>query len=192
MARRNSHRTRRTYEKFHGVKIPVGHHIHHIDGDKTNDSPENLLCVTPEEHYEIHLTQWEKHGNMQDLYASQMLATNIGVRRLRGYKKPEMTGENHPNWGKPAYNRGMKFGSDPERNRKISETLKKKYASGEIKATPSAFKKGHMPHNAVEVIAFGEKYKSFSECGRKLNKSKTTIKKWCLDANNENFKLWEN
>lgn len=35
-------------------EIPDGHHIHHKDGDPTNNTPENLECVTPKEHAERH------------------------------------------------------------------------------------------------------------------------------------------
>lgn len=35
--------------------------IHHIDGDKTNNNPNNLLCVSVKEHYDIHHRQGD-HG----------------------------------------------------------------------------------------------------------------------------------
>lgn len=44
------------YEKKHGV-IPKGYEIHHIDGDRSNNNIENLLAVSIEQHYEIHLSQ---------------------------------------------------------------------------------------------------------------------------------------
>ena len=31
--------------------------IHHIDGDRENNDPNNLLCVSIKEHYDIHETQ---------------------------------------------------------------------------------------------------------------------------------------
>lgn len=45
------------YEDFHGIKIPRGMHIHHIDGDRANNTPSNLKLVSPEEHVKIHLSQ---------------------------------------------------------------------------------------------------------------------------------------
>lgn len=42
------------WEKHHGKKIPKGYHIHHIDGNKDNNSINNLLCVSPEEHKKLH------------------------------------------------------------------------------------------------------------------------------------------
>jgi hypothetical protein len=47
---------RRIYEQHHGP-IPKGHHIHHIDGDHTNNNIDNLKCVTSQEHYNIHKSQ---------------------------------------------------------------------------------------------------------------------------------------
>ena len=41
------------WEKVNGKK-PKGFDIHHIDGDKKNYQIENLLLVTPSEHFRIH------------------------------------------------------------------------------------------------------------------------------------------
>lgn len=41
------------WEKHFGL-IPEGYEIHHRDTDKTNNSPENLLCLTPSEHAQLH------------------------------------------------------------------------------------------------------------------------------------------
>ena len=35
---------------------PIGYHAHHIDGDKQNDSPENLEWREPSDHGRYHLT----------------------------------------------------------------------------------------------------------------------------------------
>ena len=35
-------------------EVPDEHHIHHKDGDPTNNDPENLVALTPEEHAEEH------------------------------------------------------------------------------------------------------------------------------------------
>lgn len=44
---------RLAYVAFYGVPLP-GYHIHHIDGNKHNNSAANLVAVTEEEHCEIH------------------------------------------------------------------------------------------------------------------------------------------
>jgi len=47
---------RQVYEKHYGP-IPEGNEIHHIDGNKLNNDPKNLMSVTLQEHYEIHFRQ---------------------------------------------------------------------------------------------------------------------------------------
>lgn len=52
---------RKIYENHHGP-IPKDnegrtYEIHHIDGDKQNNHPDNLKCVSIQEHYDIHYSQ---------------------------------------------------------------------------------------------------------------------------------------
>ena len=41
------------YEEHYGP-IPEGFHIHHLDNDKTNCSPENLLLLSKSNHHKLH------------------------------------------------------------------------------------------------------------------------------------------
>lgn len=43
------------YRKYNG-NIPQGYVIHHLDGDKTNNSPSNLIALTPNDHSRLHKT----------------------------------------------------------------------------------------------------------------------------------------
>lgn len=45
---------RRVAEKAVGGKIYEGREVHHIDGDKNNNRPSNLLVVSSEQHRRIH------------------------------------------------------------------------------------------------------------------------------------------
>jgi hypothetical protein len=45
---------RNVYEKHYGVKIDKGNQIHHIDLNRLNNDPSNLIEVTQEEHTWIH------------------------------------------------------------------------------------------------------------------------------------------
>lgn len=47
---------RRIYEQHYGP-IPKGYHIHHKDGNHSNNHPSNLECLTGKEHFERHLEQ---------------------------------------------------------------------------------------------------------------------------------------
>lgn len=47
---------RKIYEQNFGP-IPEGYEIHHIDGDHSNNHPNNLKAVTVQEHYDIHFSQ---------------------------------------------------------------------------------------------------------------------------------------
>lgn len=55
---------RKIWKEYNNMVIPNGYHIHHIDGDRSNNTPENLICVSPEEHFNIHL----KQGDIVCLY----------------------------------------------------------------------------------------------------------------------------
>jgi len=46
---------RKLWEIANNTVIPKGYHIHHIDGNHSNNNLNNLMCVSPEEHYNIHL-----------------------------------------------------------------------------------------------------------------------------------------
>jgi len=44
----------------------IGMDVHHVDGNKYNNKPENLLLVTPEEHAKIHeydFVRWARKGS---------------------------------------------------------------------------------------------------------------------------------
>lgn len=50
---------RKIYSDYYGVEIPKGFHIHHIDGNRENNHPHNLLAIPEYVHqrYHIALTQ---------------------------------------------------------------------------------------------------------------------------------------
>lgn len=52
-ARRGKSEHRMVYEFLHG-EIPEGHVIHHVDYDSLNNSPENLRCMSADEHDDLH------------------------------------------------------------------------------------------------------------------------------------------
>lgn len=48
---------RKIWEEFHKTKIPENYEIHHIDGNRKNNDPSNLICVSIEQHLDIHKNQ---------------------------------------------------------------------------------------------------------------------------------------
>lgn len=50
-------RHRQVWRKHTGLIIPKGWHVHHLDGDHRNNSPENLICVSAWVHWCIHFLQ---------------------------------------------------------------------------------------------------------------------------------------
>lgn len=67
---------RRIWEQYHGCRIPCGYEIHHIDGNRLNNRIDNLKCVSPEEHFNIHLEQG-------DLLAAAAIATRHAMVDLQ-------------------------------------------------------------------------------------------------------------
>lgn len=44
---------KKNYEKKYGP-VPAGKIIHHKNGNKLDNRPENLIAISPQEHYKIH------------------------------------------------------------------------------------------------------------------------------------------
>lgn len=79
--------------------------IHHIDGNRKNNSIENLLCITIREHYDIHLSQGDYGAagmisKRMDLPADHMSKLQLGKKR------PELVGKCGPKIGNVPWNKG--------------------------------------------------------------------------------------
>lgn len=61
--------TRLIYQKHVG-KIPKGFEIHHIDGDKFNDDPSNLVALSHEEHVAIHKKMTIAHQAIEVMHVT--------------------------------------------------------------------------------------------------------------------------
>ncbi len=163
-------------------EIPKGYHIHHLDGNRKNNDPDNLIAVSPQMHYEIHLALYNRYGRYQDAYAVNRLSHEISKPRVSGFK------------GKPL---------SLESQAKAADTLKKRYSSGEIQVWNKGLKNAQEPYwlgkkrpspsdktkklmsekmkgrkltwLAKEVTINGVRYESVSEAARVLGKSRRTI-----------------
>lgn len=63
---------RKIWEKYNKACLLPGIEIHHIDGNRDNNDPLNLLAVTVEEHYNIHLQQ-------NDINAAAFIAERLNI-----------------------------------------------------------------------------------------------------------------
>ena len=91
-------RYREIWEKVHG-SIPYDefgrpYDIHHIDGNRKNNDISNLICVSIEDHYKIHLNQSED-GNIKDLAAVRLLEHRLKkpIKNSKGWTPSELTKE---------------------------------------------------------------------------------------------------
>ena len=87
---------RRIYEQHHG-SIPKGYHIHHIDGNHSNNDPSNLVAVTAKEHYDIHYSQGD-YGACWAMYRTGHLTLTPEERSLLVSKQQQelMKKNKHP------------------------------------------------------------------------------------------------
>lgn len=77
---------RQIWEQYNNQTIPEGHEIHHIDGNRSNNDPSNLLCVSIEQHLEIHRKQ-EDWGAVHAILARMSDREGIREAASKAQKK---------------------------------------------------------------------------------------------------------
>lgn len=71
---------RYVWEKAFGA-IPEGLHVHHVDGDPSNNALENLTLVTPEKHVKLHREMGIVYGSFPlDEFPTKILIEKICPR----------------------------------------------------------------------------------------------------------------
>lgn len=103
---------RRIWETHNNEKIPDGYEIHHIDGNRKNNNPDNLICVSIEEHLKIHKDQ-KDWGAVQAILARMENKEGIKEAASKFQKEKYLKGEH--NFQK----------IDPETRSKISKEVHK-------------------------------------------------------------------
>lgn len=88
---------RKIWENHHG-KIPLDSEgrtfdIHHIDGNRKNNSIENLICLSIEDHYKVHLKQFEETKSEKEFRSLIFLSKRINkpVENLTGWTVSQET-----------------------------------------------------------------------------------------------------
>lgn len=105
---------RKIWEQHNNCKIPEGCEIHHLDGDHYNNHPSNLLCVSIEEHLEIHKNQ-EDWGAVQ---AILMRMTNMdGIREAASKSQRKLWEDGNHNFQKMTKERRVEICKKIHENR---------------------------------------------------------------------------
>lgn len=88
---------RKLWENEYGP-IPMDIHgrtfdIHHIDGNRKNNNIDNLMCISIEDHYKVHLKQYEESKSEKEFRSLVFLSKRIGkdVSELTGWTVSEET-----------------------------------------------------------------------------------------------------
>jgi len=107
-----SHTYRKIYENYHGTipKDDLGrsYDVHHIDGDHTNNSIDNLKVVSLQEHYDIHLAQGD-YAAASAIAVRLKMSVNIVSQLLsEANKKRVAEGTHHLLDGEAATQRNLR------------------------------------------------------------------------------------
>jgi hypothetical protein len=87
---------RKLWESYYG-KIPYDNEgrvfdVHHLDGNRNNNDINNLICISLEDHYKIHLEQYYKTNNQKDLASAIILAGRLNKKtNFSGWTHSEET-----------------------------------------------------------------------------------------------------
>jgi hypothetical protein len=112
---------RKIWEKVNGP-IPKDHlgrtyEIHHIDGNRKNNDISNLMCVSIEEHYKIHL-------NQKDYAAACMVAERLDLQKQELDKLYRLNSTTYKK-GHTPWNKGKTGVYTEDQLNRIRETTKK-------------------------------------------------------------------
>jgi len=76
---RGDYEHRAVYRRFYGP-IPKGYHVHHIDADKGNNDPKNLIALKPKLHGLVHQLSGEAGlPNRAEL----LYLASIGIKKVK-------------------------------------------------------------------------------------------------------------
>lgn len=186
---------RRIWEEYNNQTIPKGYHIHHIDGNHSNNSPDNLMCMSPADHHAIHVSQ----GDMQ-MCSGKWVSGAAEAGRLGGSKNKGrvLSPEKQANITAGLVESYVRRGGSPLRGRRLSEDHIRKISKavagennpmhGRTHTNESIQKmKDNLPdRNGENNGMFGKSHSK--ESRNKMSKSKVG-KRWITDGVSDKFSL---
>jgi hypothetical protein len=137
---------RKIWEKANG-EIPVDelgrkYEIHHIDGNRNNNELSNLVCISIQEHYQLHLQKGDYGAAFRiaqrmgiDPQIKSELASAANKQRLKKgdhpFNDPEVRQKAIAGVARRV-EQGIQGLQNPEVNRKALEVKKEKYTSSDL------------------------------------------------------------
>ena len=165
---------------YNGRDIPKGYHIHHLDGNRNNNNPENLLCVSPQLHYEIHFALWQRYGARKDLAASIFLKKEVdnpkkfpSPNKGRKMSKEAILKISESLKGKPSWNKGLKMSDEARLNMSKAHIGKSWSESHKLNFIQS--RTNSKTKKAKSFYYDGIFYRTLKEFSIKTGRSKTYI-----------------
>jgi hypothetical protein len=114
----------KTYGSIPKDKDGRSYEIHHIDGNNSNNSPENLKAVSIEEHYYIHLSQGDYGACL--LISSRMTTTPEEKSNLaRSHVIKQLEENRHP-WKTDSYRESQRLRALSENNPFLGGEIQRK------------------------------------------------------------------
>jgi hypothetical protein len=120
---------RKIYENHYGPipKDETGrtYEIHHIDGNHSNNDPDNLKCVSIQEHYDVHYSQGDWGACTRMAYRMNLSSQETAELSRRCQKELVEAGTHH--WLGPESNlKRIKDGTNPFGNKEWQKEKAKK------------------------------------------------------------------
>jgi len=186
---------RKIYEDHFGP-IPIDEsgrtfEIHHIDGDHSNNSPENLKAVTIQEHYDIHYAQGDWHACV--LIGARMALSTKTISELNTKANLKRMTEGTHHFLDPEWQRSISKKYSKENQKKLliegrqsfqNSELQTKLCQRQIDRGTHVFLSGEIQKNtALQLLKEGRHHSQIiltcPHCGKMG--SKNNMNRWHFD-----------